>query len=265
MQRLSNMLRPGTPYDADKRPFPKSVHLVTGMAMQWADGDDGAAAAVSAAAVFIPVHRTQPTALDPGTLHFGFVAAIAESGDDTEAVLRLADGILVQARREAAGLAWHAFPDDLYLTTTALGDAGRLPGFTAVGAAWPDRTVRERGTARLIDTAADLGSYALPAQAAIDHGLHLGPTLTALQDPPAVQQHVDFITEAADASAAEPVQHLAAGILGQALSVALLGGKALGLLSWAQPLVVGRALEAEAWPILPAGDDEFVTALSQGR
>ncbi|GHF33498.1 hypothetical protein GCM10010218_13240 [Streptomyces mashuensis] len=247
MRELSNLSWSDTPYGADKRPFPKQVQLLTGMAMQWAD-EAGEPVPVSAAAVFVPVKRTQATAVEPGTLHFGFHVAVAETAEDTPGLVSLADRILVQARREAAGLAWHSFPDDLHVTLTVA--AGRLPGFTAVGEAWKDRTVRERGTAPLVDTASDLGRYNLPTQAANAEGIDLGANLAAFQDVSVVQAAHDDLAAISEARELL-VQQLAAGILGQALATALLGGKAMNRLTWSAPFRLSEALALEAWHVLP--------------
>lgn len=247
MRLLSNLSWPQTPYGADKRPFPRHVQLLTGLAMQWVD-DGTAAVPASAAAVFLPVKRTQAVQVTPQTLHFGYRLAVAERHEDAPELLRLIDGILVQGRRHAAGIAWHSFADDLHVTQALATE--RLPGFAALGDAWRDRSQRERGTAPLVDTATDLGMYALPTQAAKAQGLELGAHLATMQDPSVIQTGHEQLT-AGDEDGELLVQELAAGILGQALTVALLGGRTMNRVTWQAPFDVAEAIGREAWHVLP--------------
>ncbi|GAB2880317.1 hypothetical protein [Streptomyces mayteni] len=244
---ITNLSWPQTPYGADKRPFARHVQLLTGLAMQWVD-DGTAGVPASVAVVFLPVRRTQAVQLTPQTLHFGYRLAVAERNDDAPELLRLIDGILVQGRRHAAGIAWHSFADDLHVTQALAIE--RLPGFTALGEAWRDRSQRERGTAPLVDTATDLGMYALTTQAAKAQGLELGPNLATFQDTSVVQtSHEQLTAEEGDGELL--VQELAAGILGQALTVALLGGRTMNRITWQAPFDVAAAVGLEAWHVLP--------------
>jgi hypothetical protein len=249
MRLLSNLNWPETPFGADKRPYGRKVQLVAGLAMQWADDGENAIP-ISAGAVFLPVKRTQLTRVEPSTLHYGFRVAVAHGPGDAFALLRLMDGILVQGRRHAAALAWHAFQDDLHVTRTL--STERLPGFTAVGAAWTDRVRRERGTAPLVDTAVDLGEHGGVGEVAKVNGIELG-WLADLQHAATLQANFEALDT-------EPERHgavtdeLAAGVLSQALTVALLGGLALHRIIWQEPFDLGEALQREAWHALLNSD-----------
>ncbi|MFD8339980.1 hypothetical protein ACFV42_46445 [Streptomyces solisilvae] len=256
MRELTNLQWPDTPYGADKRPFGRRVHLLTGMAMQCAD-TGRTVEPVAAAAVFVPIHRTRQATVTPGTLHVGYRVAVAETGDDTAALLRFVDGILVQGRRHAAALAWHSYRDDLHVMQGLA--AGRLPGVTGIGDAWADRTRRERGICPLIDTANDLaGAGGLVAHAAEKHGIELGGVLRTLQRPDSTQGLHNALTDGVEAPGTL-VSKLAAGAITQALTVALLGGKALERLAWKEPFDLEEAVRLSAWdmlgPILNARPD----------
>ena len=248
MRVLSNLLWPQTPYGADKRPYGHRTQLLTGAAMQWVDAGEAAVPA-SVAAVFVPVKRTRSVHVTSQTLHFGYWLAVSERDSDALDLLRGLDNIVVQGRRHSAGIAWHGFADDLHVTQVLTSE--RLPGFEALGKMWGDRARRERGTAPVVDTAEDTGTlYGLPIQAAGAHGIVLGANLVIAQGPTLVQTTYEQIT--ADEGGAEVlIQQLAAGILGQALSVALVGGHALGKITWEKPFEVEHAVELEAWHVLP--------------
>ncbi|UED85045.1 hypothetical protein [Streptomyces profundus] len=248
MLRISNLAWPDTPFGADKRTFPRNVRLLTGMAMHFAD-DGQDTVPVSAAAVFLPVKRTQRRHVEAATLHFGFRLAVIEHSDDAQELLRLTDGVLVQGRRHAEMLAWHSFPDDLHVVRMLA--AGRLPGFTAVGDAWPRRAERERGLATLVDTGHDLGTTSLASTIAGDLGIDIGPRLHALQQPAAIQARFEELAAGLSATS-RLVQELAAGVLGQALCVALLAGQHTERLVWQALLNAAEAVEREAWHLLPA-------------
>ncbi|TGA91895.1 hypothetical protein [Streptomyces sp. MZ04] len=248
MKLLSNLSWPETPFGADKRPFVKHVQLLAGFAMQWAE-DAGGPIPVSAASVFLPVKRTQDTEVRSDLLHFGYRVAVLEDPDDAAEILRFTDRILVQARRHSAGIAWHAFGDDLHVTQTIATE--RLPGFTGVGEAWKDREERARGIAPVIDTAWDLGQYALPEEAAVAHGIQIGDEMGRFEGPGDVQTDYDLIVEGAN-PAGLLLEGLAFDILSRALVTALLGGRALQRLHWDAPFKMEKAIELEAWHALSA-------------
>lgn len=256
MLQLTNLGWPDTPYGADKRPVAKKQMLLTGLAMQWAEGAAGVLP-VSTAAVFLPLHRTRAVTIIPELLHFGFRMAVVEREDDGPEMLRFIDRILVQGRRHAAGLAWHAYMDDLHVIQTVASEL--LPGVGGVGEGWKDRTARERGTAPLVDTAVDVDhSGALLAEVAARHGLDLGP-LHRFQVPAAAQVLYEDLT--GDLEAAEQAgqdsglpgragRELAVGALVQALAVALLGGKALDRLDWTPGFPLEVPIRLAAWDVL---------------
>jgi hypothetical protein len=253
---MTNLNWPDTPYGADKRPVTKTVHLLTGMAMHWAD-DGQDTVPVSAAAVFLPVKRTQPITVHADTLHFGFRVAVAEHDHDASELLRFVDGILVQGRRHAAVLAWHSFADDLHVMQDLASE--RLPGVEAVGQAWQDRTHRERGCAPLADTADDLdGTAELAADTAQRHGIELGMRLRELQRAQAIQRLHDALTD--NPPHPEHLLNFGAAVLAQALAVALLAGKAASRLTWDAPLDLAEAIERGAWhalePVAHTGPQE---------
>ncbi|WP_030236684.1 hypothetical protein [Streptomyces sp. NRRL S-350] len=245
MLDLTNLGWPDTPYGAGKRPFPRAVHLLTGLAVQWAD-NGSEALPVAAAAVFLPVHRTAALPLATQTLNVGYRVVVAQEDGEAPALVAFLDGVLVQGRRHSAGLAWHSYADDRDALTRHA--SGRMPGITAVGEGWADRTVRERGTAWLTDTAHDLGVPGWTLDRAMEAERVECPTGTSgILSAPALQ----FAYDRAQYDPAAALD-LGASALHQALAVALLGARARERARWEEPLSVPAVLRSVAWDHFPA-------------
>ncbi|MFD7896503.1 hypothetical protein [Streptomyces sp. NPDC059743] len=247
MRELTSLLHPKTPYGAEQRPFGHRIHLLTGLACQWADVD-GDPVLVTAGAVFLPVHRTAERKLDPDLTQFAYRLAASESPEDNGAMLRFVDSILVQARRHAAGIAWHSFADDLHVMTTLATE--RFPGIIAVGEAWQDRQHRERGVVSMVDTAGDAHFDGLIVEAMDLQGLEISPVLHTFQHQNTVQNLAEklFAGESHD----RLTEELGAGTLTQAAAVTLLGGKLMERLTWDKPFDLGGVIDKAAWDRFPS-------------
>lgn len=247
MRELTSLLHPKTPFGAEQRPFGHKMHLLTGMACQWAEVD-GEPVLVAAAAVFLPVHRTKERKLDPNAVQFGYRVAISESPGDNDEMLRFIDGILVQARRHSAGIAWHSYADDLHVMMTLATE--KLPGILSVGEAWQDRKHRERGVVPMVDTAADAGFEGLVVEAMGRQGLVISPVLHTFQHPSTVQALAAELFSPEGSERAR--EEIGAGTLTQAAAVALLGGQLMERLSWDKGFDVGHVVDQVAWDRFPA-------------
>ncbi|MFJ4093427.1 hypothetical protein ACIPYS_17755 [Kitasatospora sp. NPDC089913] len=241
MREFTNLGWPEIPFSADQRPVARHVRLTAGFAVQWTD-DGERAVPLAIAAVFVPVHRTATTILDPTTAHFGYRVVVA-GAEDQAALVDVVDELLVQARRDAAGIGWHAFLDDAHALINYAG--GRTRGISAMVEAWADRRVREPGTAPLVDTAEDVdldGWSVLAACRAVR--LHC-PVGDGGLIPP---NHIQDLAETDPAGA---VEKFGSSALLQALAVALLAGKQKGLLDWPDGFDLGQLATAVAWDAFP--------------
>ncbi|MDJ0463127.1 hypothetical protein [Streptomyces sp. H27-C3] len=247
MRELTSLLHPKTPFGAEQRPFGHKMHLLTGMACQWAEVD-GDPVLVTAGAVFMPVHRTKERLIEPDVVQFGYRLAVSEQPGDNGAMLRFIDGILVQARRHSAGIAWHSFQDDLHVMLTLATE--RLPGIIGVGEAWQDREHRERGVVPMIDTAADAHFDGLLPEAMGLQGLEVSAALHTYQHPSTVQTIAMELF--AEETRERAVEELGAGTLTSAAAVSLLGGKLLGRLTWDKGFDLGHVVDNVAWDRFPS-------------
>ncbi|KOU50096.1 hypothetical protein [Streptomyces sp. WM6378] len=244
MLELTNLNWPVTPYGNTGQIIQRPRQLLTGIATLWAD-DNGLVLA-GAAAVFLDVHRTKAVPVTNGLFTFGYRALACQGPEDCEAIRQALDVLLVQARRDAPALAWHAADDDLHCLRVLNPPS---PGAIGLDDAWKQRTSPGKGIARCIDTANDLGPAGLLSDTAATHGLPLGPALLPLQSTDHIQQCYEELAAGEGAPAA--AQGLAAGALAQALTVALLGGRHAGFLTWETPPSVYDALDGVAWSELP--------------
>ncbi|MFF3327062.1 hypothetical protein [Streptomyces sp. NPDC002889] len=248
MLEMTNLGWPVTPYGSTAQIVKKPRRLLTGIAALWAD-DDGSPVLMSAAAVFLDVHRTKPVTVTDGTVNFGYRALAAEGPDDTERLLSALDVLFVQARRDAPAITWHAAQDDLHVMEALR--PGRA-GVTGLSEAWAGRSHPEKGIARCVDTAKDVGPDGLLAKTADAAGLPFGPWLRPLQDQEHTQQLYELLLKHPDdpTSKALATQGAAIGALAQALVTAFIGGRHLDHLTWDTP---PNAFEA----VRDAACDEF--------
>ncbi|GAA2136777.1 hypothetical protein GCM10009760_16530 [Kitasatospora kazusensis] len=245
MREFTNLSWPQTPYGVDKRPFGRPVRLLTGLSVQWAD-NGSQAVPVAAAAVFLPVHRTATVLVDLPTLHFGYRVLATEGDREAPELVAFLDGVLVQGRRDSAGLAWHSFADDVGALLTYA--PGRMPGITAVADGWADRSARERGTAQLTDTADDSGLSGWSVNAVCrESDLDCPTGDNGILAPAEIQRLYDSPT----AATAQTAEALGCSALHQALAVALLAGHTRCHIRWDGTLPLGRLARAVAWDSFP--------------
>jgi hypothetical protein len=254
VREYTNLVWPDTPFGADKRPWPRKVHLIAATAVQWAaDGEHLVPAAT--ALVYLPVRRAGTRPLLPETLHFGYRVTVIDDPRESPDVVALIDGHLVQGRRHAAVLAVHRWDEDADMLRrwAAVG----TPGITATEAAWADRVAVERGTARLVETSRDIGhaSPLLPA-ACQGHGLgitHGDGGLLSLAEIQAAFQQVRAAPDAGldQGDRDRAVQALGLSALCQGLVTALLAGEATGRCTWSPHLPVYQVLANAAWDAFP--------------
>ncbi|WP_351234593.1 hypothetical protein [Streptomyces sp. NPDC002133] len=249
MRRLTNLGWSDVPYGATDHLVQSKKRLLTGIALLWADAG-GTPVLMGAGAVLVNVHRTKTVQLSPGPLNLGYIAWLAEREEDTESILKVLDVFLVQTRRDAHALAWHNAADDLHVMKTLRPNSAGVTGITE---AWKSRRTPDTGIARCVDTAIDMPSNGLLADTADAHWLPLGHALLPHQEQGHVQQRYRDLAEAAgDPKTIDGVtQSVAAGALAQAYTVALLGGRHLGLLDWEEPPPAFASLERVAWDELP--------------
>lgn len=253
MREYTNLVWPHTPFGADKRPFPRKVHLIAATAVQWAaDGEQLVPAAM--ALVYLPVRRVGTRPLLPETLHVGYRVVVTGDPGDSPDVVALIDGHLVQGRRHAAALAVHGWDEDAVILRRCA--VGETPGITATETAWADRETVERGTARLVETSRDI-EHATPLPTACRrHGLDItcgNGGLLRLAEIQAAYQNVRAAPDAEldQGSRDHATQALGLSVLCQGLVTALLAGEAIGSCTWNPHFPVYRVLANVAWDAFP--------------
>jgi hypothetical protein len=250
VRKYTNLGWPDTPFGADKRPFPRTVHLIAAAAVQWAtEGERFVPAAT--ALIYLPVCRHGSSLLLPETLHAGYRVAVIDGPGESPDAVALIDGHLVQGRRHATALAVHDWEEDASLLLTFA--AGETPGITAVAAALATWEPAERGTAQMVDTARDI-EHATPVLPEACHRHGLGITvgdggLLSLADTRAAYEEV---TAGQDQGVRDSAaQALGLSVLCQGLVTALLAGEAIGGYTWSSPFPVDRVISNVAWDAFP--------------
>lgn len=150
MREYTNLLWPEGPFGADRRPFGKPSPMIAAFTVDWTAQDLPAAAA----AAYLRVKRAGTVEVSPVTMNPGLVAVAAEEQADPLRIVGWLDRGLVRARRHATVLAGHNLADTLTAASTLVDKP--LAGLTGVAASWAVRGNKERGTARMIDTASSL-------------------------------------------------------------------------------------------------------------
>jgi hypothetical protein len=226
MQTWTNLAWPDDPYRTGqqlyRRPAPRLAAFTT-----WPDAISGQTMPVTAAVVYLPLHRTRPVTVTAQTLTFGFRATTASDPAEAPAVATVADLDLMQARRHAAILTGHLLLNDL----SALQHAGRtagLRGLTAVASDWASRKPAA-GRADLFDCGLDLPGGPPLGQACQQAGISPLP---------------------ADAIVVED-WHPVTLAVERALAIALLCARHQGRYQWAGTLDIRTVLAAGAWDCLP--------------
>ncbi|WP_148083734.1 hypothetical protein [Micromonospora sp. Llam0] len=154
MREYTNLQWPQTPFGAEQRPFGRHWDMLTACTLEWSGRPEEAGLPVASAAVYLRVrkHGTAQHIADD-TLSVGFRTAVIEEPGEVPDLLRLTDRELTGARRLGVILAGHRLSDDL----TRMNALSTVPlrGAAEVLSAWANRTVKQRGVAVMIDTAAE--------------------------------------------------------------------------------------------------------------
>ncbi|MER5644105.1 hypothetical protein [Streptosporangium sp. NPDC002524] len=259
MRTFTNLIRPDDPYRVGRHLFRKQPPLLAGFAAIWVD-DGERAVPVSAAMVYLRLHRIQEKVLDPERFDFGFRSVATIDADETGKLVEVADLDLLQARQHAAVLAGHSFLDDLYGLSAAAAIPAR--GVRAVEEALKDSAARRRGMAQIVDTALgdDPASPDLRV-ACMRSGVTLESAWRGLSLPFVINdQHARG--QEGDETA---VEWLAAAAVEKALAVALVAGRMANRCTWPGKAHIGGALEKVAWDgfpsLLPAPGSDQPTSL----
>ncbi|MEU5436473.1 hypothetical protein AB0G73_24265 [Streptomyces sp. NPDC020719] len=246
MRELTNLNWRDTPFGSSGQPVERRIRRMAGIATQWAD-NGGEPVLMAAAMVFVPVKLIGSVPVTVKTLHYGYQLFVAERAQDTREMAARVDQVLVQARKDAAAVAWHNALDDLHSLAAAHPHG---PGIQGMTEAWQPPRGKQRGITARIDTARDVGPDGLLAETAQAGGLPLDERLRELQEQGRIQQAFAELT----AGTADPdivMQSMAAGALAQALTAAFLGGRHLDLLTWTTAPSVYDAINTVAWGSLP--------------
>lgn len=251
MRELTNLGWPETPFGSVTRPVQKPATWLTGLSLLWGEAGDEPVL-MGAAAVFMTIHRTQSSQVSAPLAHFGYRVLVPDGMGQTAEIVRHLDVILVQARRKAEIIAWHNGADDLHVLRQLPRAEGepRHPGVTAVAAGWKDRTTRDRGTARCVDTSHDLGPAGLISDTATAHGLEPVKSFTGSQQQESAQEACVALSEGRLTDSV--LDALAGSVLSSAVTTALLGGKHTERLHWDEPLSVFEVLSQVAWKAAPS-------------
>ncbi|OVZ99452.1 hypothetical protein B9W64_37285 [Streptomyces sp. CS159] len=250
MRELTNLGWPETPFGSVTRPVQKPATWLTGLSLLWGEAGDEPVL-MGAAAVFMKIHRTQSSPVSAPLANFGYRVLVPDAMGQTAEIVRHLDVILVQARRKAQVIAWHNGADDLHVLRQLPRAEGepRHPGVNAVADGWKDRTTRERGTARCVDTSHDLGPAGLISDTAAKHGVIPVYVFVGSQQQARAQEACVALAEG------RPAEHfdaLAASVLSSAVTTALLAGKHVERLHWEEPLSVFEVLSQVAWEAAPS-------------
>lgn len=224
MRRTTNLHWPTEPYGATQRPFAPDRPMMAAVAV-------GLAGYVQrpewACVVYLYIDSTRTLSLDGRILNFGFEALTRDAGDSPAALPERFDQILVASRRHAKILAGHELAGDL----TALAEFGvdrRLPGVDSVRQRWTARQAKERGTARVIDTAHDIGNPGVTDLAAV---CELTALKAASVEPPGGTPEVVTVRQA----------------IIRTLAIALVAARATGRYDWSAPVDLDELVTDAAW------------------
>ncbi|MGQ0837082.1 hypothetical protein [Actinokineospora sp.] len=131
------------------------------------------------------------------------------------------------SRRHAKVLAGHDIAADL-TALMAFGVDRRLPGVDSIRQQWTARQARERGTAKVIDTAHDIGELAVTDLAAVcEHAALKAATLASPEGP----------------SLAVTVRQA----IVRTLAIALVAARATGRYDWTSPVDLDELVADAAW------------------
>ncbi|MDQ7905970.1 hypothetical protein RB614_15770 [Phytohabitans sp. ZYX-F-186] len=230
MRDYTNLQWPEAPFGAEQRPFGQHHDMLAAFAVDWTSLDAGLLP-VAAATVYLRVRR-HGTAAQAGeqSLSIGFRATVIEEPAEAPHLLTLTDRALTRARRHAVILAGHHLDNDL----TCMGALSTTPlrGAAGVLAAWANRTVKERGVALMIDTAAEARTTG------VELDMPLDPVPESVPDCPGC------------------AARLARCVLARCLAVGLTAAVHAGRYRWEGTFHVGDAIDRAAWDLLSANFDD---------
>ncbi|MEV6588146.1 hypothetical protein [Streptomyces acidicola] len=251
MQQRTNLGWPETPFGSVTRPVQKPASWLTGVSLLWGEAG-GEAVLMGAGAVFMKIHRTRSLPFSASLANFGYRVLLPDGTGQTSAIVNEVDTLLVQARRKAQVLAWHNGADDLHVLQQMprADDEPRRPGVTAVAEAWKARNVRDKSTARFVDTSHDLGPAGLISDTATAHGLKPLKSFIGEQQQASAQHACEALTEGRTEDFSPDA--LAGSVLSSAVATALLGGKQADRIHWEKPLSLFDVLELVAWEAAPS-------------
>jgi hypothetical protein len=246
MKTYTNMTWPDDPYRTGqqlyRRPAPRLVAFTVDQATEVNFGWPRAFAIV-----YLPLHRTQAMTVTEQRLAFGFRAAGIDGGTEASGMAELADLDLMQARRHAAFLTGYRLTDDLIaLQNSAHDDV--LRGVAAVTKEWADRHAPSQGRASMFDCGLDFPNAASLEEACERSGVSL-PTMgcCAQQNTPAGGEHV------------------AAGAVERALTIALISARYLDRYMWEGTLQTEALMAANAWDCFPGRLTDHETSVQDSR
>lgn len=224
MRSTTNLHWPTEPYGASQRPLAKDSPMMAAV-------DVGLTGYVRrpewACVVYFRIDSTRALSLDGSTLNIGYEVLTRQADDSTTTLPERFDEILVASRRRAKFLAGHNLADDLAALVPFSVDR-RLPGVETVHQNWTARHTKERGTARLVDTARDVD---LPGVTDLAEICKLRSLKVASVEPPAGTAEATTVRQA----------------LTRTLAIGLIAAAALGRYDWTEPVDVDEIVNAAAW------------------
>jgi hypothetical protein len=230
MQIYTNMAWPDDPYRTGQQLYPRPAPRLAAFTVESIRARSSPMT-TAAAIVYLPLHRTRAVTVTEPTLAFGFRAASVTGEAGMEALARLADLDLLQARRHAAILTG-------CMLSRALAELQLLAGITlrglsAVQEEWARRHAPARGRAAMFDCPGDL-----PGQ----------PFLEDACQQACLTARPGHLPAGLDETAA--ARMLAALMVERALIMALVCARHLGRYGWEGTLSTADIMAASTWDCL---------------
>jgi hypothetical protein len=227
MRTWTNLTWPDDPYRTGQQLYPRPAQRLAAFTT-WPAVPGGQPASMTAATVYLPLHRTRLVTVTEQTLIFGFRAASATVPQEIPGVAGTADLDLMQARRHAAILTGYDLADQLAALQRA-GSTTVRRGVAAMAGDWAARNPAP-GRAALFDCHLDLPGNTSLAQACQQAGI--SPVETGI------------IRDAE--------WHPVLLAVERALAIALLCARYQGRYEWTGTLSTRAVMAASAWDCLPA-------------
>jgi hypothetical protein len=254
MRSYTNLLRPDTPFGSVADPWRRPTKWLAAVSLLWGEaGGDEPAVIMGAGLVVMAVHRTRRQFVSVPLAQFGYHVVVAEKIGENDQIVKVLDDALIQARREAQVIAWHNAADDLHVLHQLPRRAGspRHAGIAAVAEAWSDRTMRERSTARCVDTSHDLGPAAsYVSETGAVHGLAPMPEYAGGAQQEGAQRACEALAD--NRTGDYRPEAMAVSVLTSVVTTALLGGKHSEHLAWSEPVCMPEYVGSVAWGVAPA-------------